>query len=76
MVENCLPTIFALPILFYIYPLPTFVTFVIYCLARLQHQQGYATKGYGGHVPGFMFDKLTTNIFLGLLIVTYVKMVL
>ena len=37
MIENCLPTILALPILFYIYPIVTITYFVIYCIARLLH---------------------------------------
>ena len=81
MLENCLPSILSIPLLFYIYPLPAFITLVILCIGRMLHQHGYATGGYGqsiigGHVPGFMLHQFTTYTLLGFLIVTYVNMVI
>ena len=81
LIENVLPIFLALPALFYIYPIATFVIFSAFCLARILHQRGYATFGYGkslvtGHVPGFMLHQLTSFIVLGMLTVTYVNMVI
>ena len=73
--ENCLPLVVAMPISFFLFPLPTFVCVVIYCFGRIVYQIGYTKGGYGSHGIGFLLDKLSSQAVIGLLIVAYTKMV-
>ena len=75
--ENSLPFVASMPIVFFLYPIPAFVILCIFCVGRIAHQIGYARVGYGftGHVPGFVLVMVATYITLGLVIVAYTKMV-
>ena len=74
-IENDLPFIVALPINFYLWPLPTFVLLCIYSFGRMIHQAGYARGGWGSHRCGFFFVLLCSYILVGLMIIAFVKMV-
>ena len=74
--ENSLPFVASLPVSFFLFPLPTFVLVCVFCLGRIMHQAGYANGGYGSHGAGFALAAISTNIVLGLLIISYVKMVM
>ena len=71
--ENSLGIIASLPLSFFLFPLPTFVTLCAFCLGRIVYQLGYTAKGYGGHGPGFLLDRLATMTVSGLMIVAYYK---
>ena len=73
--ENGLGFVASLPFSFFLFPLPSFILVCTYCFGRIAHQVGYANYGFGGHGIGFLFDKLSSSIVLGLLIVAYTKMV-
>ena len=73
--ENCLPLVVAIPISFFLFPLPTSICVCIYCFSRIIYQIGYTKGGFGGHVIGFWLDRLTSAALIGLLIVAYTKMV-
>ena len=73
--ENSLPFVASLPITFFLYPIPAFSLLCLFCLGRITHQVGYANRGYGGHVPGFILIQFATYILLGLLIIAYTKIV-
>ena len=74
--ENSLPFVASLPVLFFIFPLPAFVIACFFCLGRILHQAGYANGGYGSHGVGFILSTITMSIALGLLIISYAKMVM
>ena len=71
--ENSLGIIASLPLSFFLFPLPTFVALAAFCLGRIVYQLGYTAKGYGGHGPGFLLDRLATMTVSGLMIVAYYK---
>ena len=72
--ESSLTVVVSLPVLFDIYPLPTFVLLVFFCIGRVMHQMGYATGGYGFHMPGVSIAIICLYTFLGLLIVSVVRL--
>ena len=72
-IENCLGFVVSLPICFFTYPLPTFISLCIYVVGRLIHQIGYTLKGFGGHGFGFLLSFLSTLAIQGLLIVACTK---
>ena len=74
--ETSLGFVASLPINFFLWPLPTFVLLCVYCAARMAHQSGYASGGWGSHAIGFFVDRLCSFIMIGLMIVAYLKMVL
>ena len=71
--ENSLGVIASLPLSFFLFPLPTFVLLCVFCLGRVVYQLGYTAKGYGGHGPGFLLDRISTLTVAGLMIVAYTK---
>ena len=71
--ENSLGLIAALPLSFFLFAFPTFVTLCFFCLGRIIYQIGYTGKGYGGHVIGFLFDRFATMTVAGLMILAYQK---
>ena len=71
--ENSLGIIASLPLSFFLFPLPTFVALGAFCLGRIVYQLGYTAKGYGGHGPGFLLDRLATMTISGLMVVAYYK---
>ena len=71
--ENSLGLIASLPLSFFLFPLPTFVALCVFCLGRIVYQLGYTAKGYGGHGPGFLLDRLSTLTVTGFMIVAYIK---
>ena len=42
-----------LPLTMYVYPFPSFIILVFFCLGRIIYQVGYTRGGFGDHVPGF-----------------------
>ena len=67
-VENALPVVISWALNSFVYPLPSFVLMVIYCVGRVLYSIGY-TGGYGKHAPGFMLQQLSMVTMLGLLLV-------
>ena len=65
--ENCLPIVVAMPLGFFTFPFPAFVLVCVYSLGRIAYQLGYTAKGFGGHIVGFMMDRMSTFTMLGLL---------
>ena len=74
--ENSLPLAISLPVAGFLYPFPTFVLLCVFCVGCLVYQAGYANRGFGGHLPGFMIRLISTNMVTGLLIIAYTKMVI
>ena len=74
--ESSLPVVVSLPVVFNLYPFPTFVLLVLFCIGRVMHQAGYATGGYGYHMPGIALTVLCIYTVLGLLIISLVRMVM
>ena len=71
--ENSLPFVASLPLTFFMFPFPTFVLTCMFCLGRIVYQIGYTSKGYGGHVIGFMLDRISTYTLTALLLFTFIK---
>ena len=65
-----------LPVGYLIYPVATAIILIVYSLARVSHQIGYATVGFGAHQPGFILDRLTTFIMMGLVVMSGVMMLM
>jgi len=57
-IENSSPMIFSVILGSFVYALPIFVLTVIYVFARIIYTIGYTNKGYGGHVPGFILERI------------------
>ena len=74
--ESVLPILVTLPVGYLIYPVATAIILIIYSLARVSHQIGYATVGFGAHQPGFILDRLTTFIMMGLVVMSGVMMLM
>ena len=74
--ESVLPILVTLPIGYFIYPVATAIILIIYSLARVSHQIGYATVGFGAHQPGFILDRLTTFIMMGLVLLSGIMMLM
>ena len=72
--ENCLGLVIALPLTFFMFPIPSFVLVCISCLGRIIYQVGY-TGGYGKHALGYMLDSTAKITVLGLIILAYTKIV-
>ena len=72
-IETNLSILVLLPITAFVYPTPSLVGFIIYCLGRIVYQIGYANFGFGGHFPGFGLDRTSSAIFIGLTIVATYK---
>ena len=70
--ENAVPFVAALPISFFLYPLPTFILACSYFLGRIVHQTGYANGGWGSHGLGFLIVMFATQIMVGLMIIAYI----
>ena len=71
--ENSLGFLFSLPLSYFLFPFPTFVLLVIFCLGRVIYQLGYTAMGFGGHLPGFFLDRISTLTVTGLILVAYTK---
>ena len=57
-VENSSPMIFSVILGSFVYALPVFVLTCMYVVARIIYTVGYTLKGYGGHGPGFMLERI------------------
>ena len=57
--ETSLGFVISLPVSFFIYPIPTFVILTLFCIGRIAHQAGYAGRGWGGHIVGFLVARLS-----------------
>ena len=57
-VENASPMIFAVVLASFVYAVPVFVLTCIFFVARIIYTIGYTNKGYGGHVPGFVLERI------------------
>ena len=73
--ETTLGMVISLPISFFLFPLPTFVLVCLYSLGRIIYQVGYTNGGYGGHVWGFMCDRIAVLTIQGFMILAYTKIV-
>ena len=73
--ENTLGMVISLPLSFFLFPLPTFVLVCLYSLGRIIYQVGYTNGGYGGHVWGFMCDRIAVLTIQGFMILAYTKIV-
>ena len=77
--EWSLGVLVILPYTSFVYPFPSFVCFIVYCLGRIVYQIGYTrygfggNAGYGGHFPGFLIQTLCGISLMGLLIIAGFK---
>ena len=71
--EHSQPVIIGLVLNSFVYPFPTFIVICVYVLARILYTIGYTNKGYGGHVPGFILERLTQNIILAQFLFIFFK---
>ena len=76
LLETGIPFIMSTVVTFYLLPFPTFVILLLFCIGRIFHQMGYAGKGWGGHIWGFLIVRIVQAVELGLLIVVYAKMMI
>ena len=53
-IENSSPMILSIILASFVYAVPIFVLTMIYVVGRIIYSIGYTSKGYGGHVPGFI----------------------
>ena len=71
--ENGLTLMATLPLTLYTYTIPTMILMTIVCLGRIIYQVGYAKRGFGGHILGFMIDRLATGALNGFLLLAAFK---
>ena len=72
-IENSIPVVLMAQFTVYAYTIPTFVLVAIYCAARIIYQIGYTHRGFGGHFPGFILERLSMCTLGGLLFVSAIK---
>ena len=57
-IENGSPLILALVFNSFVYATPTFILFCIYFFGRVIYTIGYSNYGYGGHIKGFLIERI------------------
>ena len=71
--ENSIAFVFSQYAAFYIFPFPAFVLLCAFSFGRIAYQIGYTSFGMGGHLIGFLFDRIATATLTGLFIIAYSK---
>jgi hypothetical protein len=73
--ENMAPVCMAMILATLVFPKPTFVVMLFYCLGRMLHQVGYTQKGYGmqGHAPGFILQAFAMGTLEGMMLMVCIK---
>ena len=69
--ENCLGFVAMLPLSFFLFTIPTFVSLAAFCFGRVIYQIAY-TSG-GKQVLGWFLDRIATLTVTGLMILAYQK---
>ena len=72
-VENSQPVLIGLILNSFVFPYPTFIVICVYALGRVLYAIGYTNKGYGGHVIGFVLDRICLNVLLGQFLLIFIK---